>query len=288
MQMDMGHGAGVRWLPHCIACVYRTARQGFVPPWSGSSPWVTVCEMSVIPPGYEALVRKAVAHYWQTLGSQAGKQQTGDADRGNRTAVTGGKQMDGFCELILRLVRHNGMPDASVRVRNRLELPGFFRPTKKWDLIVVHREHLVAAVEFKSQVGPSFGNNFNNRTEEALGNAVDLSTAFREGAFGRDRPRPWVGWIMLLEDCLDSRAAVGIAEPHFRVFEEFRGTSYAKRYELLLRKLVLEKHYDGAALVLSKRKEETSGKFTEPAADLTIKRVLAGLGGHVQEFLAVE
>ena len=43
------------------------------------------------------------------------------------------------------------------------------------------------AVEFKSQVGPSFGNNFNNRTEEAIGNAEDIWTAYREGRFGRHR-----------------------------------------------------------------------------------------------------
>ena len=50
---------------------------------------------------------------------------------------------------------------------------------------------LLAAFEFKSQVGPSFGNNFNNRTEEALGSATDLWTAFREGAFQTSQ-RPWL------------------------------------------------------------------------------------------------
>jgi hypothetical protein len=244
--------------------------------------------MSVIPRGYEEQVKKAVSHYWQTLGVQANKQRSGEADRGTRAAVTGGKQMDGFCELVNWVVGKNGMPDASVYVRNSLGLPGFFRPTKKWDLIVVHRNHLVAAVEFKSQVGPSFGNNFNNRTEEALGNAVDLWTAFREGAFGTDRPRPWVGWIMFLEDCAESTSPVGVSEPHFKVFQEFTHTSYAKRYELLLRKLILEKHYDGAALIMSARADAISGKFREPAADLTMRRVLAGIGGHVQEFLAAE
>jgi len=196
--------------------------------------------------------------------------------------------MDGFCDLVNWVVGENGMPDASVYVRNNLELPGFFRPTKKWDLIVVHRDHLVAAVEFKSLVGPSFGNNFNNRTEEDLGNAIDLWTAFREGAFGTDRPRPWVGWIMFLEDCPGSTSPVGVCEPHFKVFNEFSNTSYARRYELLLRKLILEKHYDGAALIMSTRADAISGKFHEPATDLTMRRVLAGIGGHVQEFLGAE
>jgi len=33
---------------------------------------------------------------------------------------------------------------------------------------------LVAAIEAKSQVGPSFGNNFNNRTEEATVNRCQI------------------------------------------------------------------------------------------------------------------
>lgn len=227
-----------------------------------------------------------MAHYWQTLGSQTDKQGAAEVDRGNRRAVTGGKQMDGFCELVRWAVTANGMPDASVYLRDKLELPGFFRATKKWDLVVVHETHLVAAVEFKSQAGPSFGNNFNNRTEEALGNAADISTAFREGAFGDHGMRPWVGWMMLVEQCDGSTRPVGVDEPHFKAFPEFFDASYVKRYEILLRKLLLERHYDGAALVLSNRQGGLLGEYVEPAVDLAIRRFLAGLGGHVQAFLA--
>lgn len=157
--------------------------------------------MTTILPPFEDHLRKAVAHYWQTLESQSAKQVKGEADRGQRAAVTGGKQMDGFCDLFRWLLVHNGLADASVHTRSRRELPGYFRATKDWDLLVVHEHHLVATMEFKSQRGPSFGNNVNNRVEEALGSATDLWTAFREGAFGADRPRPWLGWVMLLEDC---------------------------------------------------------------------------------------
>lgn len=194
--------------------------------------------------------------------------------------------MDGFCDLVQWVVAANGMPEASVFVKRGLELPGYFRPTKKWDLVVVHDGTLVAAVEFKSQVGPSFGNNLNNRTEEALGNAADLWTAYRERAFGRGSPRPWLGWIMFLEDCPKSTRPVGVAEPHFKVFPEFVGSSYATRYEFLLRKLIRERHYDGAALILSNRDGAELGNYREPAPDLTIRRVLAGVAAHVQEFLA--
>jgi len=53
---------------------------------------------------------------------------------------------------------------------------------------------LIAAIEAKSQVGPSFGNNFNNRTEEAMGSALDLWTAFRKRDY-LDNPQPFLGYF---------------------------------------------------------------------------------------------
>jgi hypothetical protein len=53
--------------------------------------------------------------------------------------------------------------------------------------VLVHQRELIAAMEFKSQIGHSFGNNFNNRTEEALGSATDIWAANREGAFRRGK-----------------------------------------------------------------------------------------------------
>jgi hypothetical protein len=91
---------------------------------------------------------------------------------------------------------------------------------------------------------------------------------------------------MCLEECKKSTIAVAVDEPHFKVFDEFRGASYAKRYEILARKLVLEKHYDAAAVLLSTRNGTAAGNYREPAADVGMKRFLAGLGGHVQTFLA--
>lgn len=49
---------------------------------------------------YQDLVKQAVAHYWRTLNEQGARQSESDADRGGRAAVTGGKQMNGFCEVV--------------------------------------------------------------------------------------------------------------------------------------------------------------------------------------------
>lgn len=238
-------------------------------------------------PEFEERLRAAVAHYWKCLDAQSTKQSSGEtSDRGRRAAVTGGRQMDGFGDVVSWLLRENGLEQTSIYIQGRRELPGFFRATKDWDMLVVHEGQLVAALEFKSQRGPSFGNNFNNRTEEALGNASDLWTAYREGAFGIDCRPPWLGWLMLLEDCPRSQRPVTVEEPHFRVFEEFRGASYAKRYEILLRKLVLEKKYNSTALLLSAEPDGRDGAFREPAPDLSMRRFLVGLVGHVATHLA--
>lgn len=234
----------------------------------------------------EKLARAAVGRYWRTLEQQAAKQKKGDADRGGRASVTGGKQMMGFCGLVTELLQRNGVSGTHIFVDQALELPGYFRPTKTWDMLVVNSGHLIAALEFKSQRGPSFGNNFNNRTEEAIGTAQDLWTAYREGAFGR-YPRPWLGWVMLLEDCPRSTAPVRVDEPHFNVFPEFRGASYAKRYELLFRRLVREKLFDSATLLMATEQQGPKGGYTEPAAsDLGITQFLAGLAAHAMAYQA--
>lgn len=83
--------------------------------------------------------------------------------------------------------------------RGGTTLPGYFRPTKDWDVVAVAQENLLATIEVKSHAGPSYGNNFNNRIEEALGSATDFWSAYRRGVF-RLSSRPFLGYLMLLEE----------------------------------------------------------------------------------------
>lgn len=223
-------------------------------------------------------LRQAVKHFWRTREAQSLKQgsRTGERDYGARSAVTGGAQMDGFVHLVRDLLVEGGIPDPAVYCKKKIELPGYFRPEKQWDLLVVADECLLAGIEFKSQVGPSFGNNYNNRTEEALGSATDLWAAYREGAF-KPSARPWLGYLFLLEQSDRSMSPVKVREPHFRVFEEFRDASYARRYEILLTKLVRERLYDAACLLLSDRKRGKSGAFREPVAELAFEKFASSL-----------
>jgi len=233
-------------------------------------------------PDYTA---KAVAHYWQTRAAQRKKQEEGGkADQGLRSAVTGGAQMDGFIDLFTELITHAGIAGKYIFRKKAVELAGFFRPTKEWDLLVVRERTLIAAIEAKSQVGPSFGNNFNNRTEEAIGSALDLWTAFREKAY-LESPQPFLGYFFMLEDCDASNRPVTVEEPHFKVFREFVGASYMRRYELLCRKLVLERHYIAAAFISSTNIGGIKGTYKTPADDLSMERFAKVLVAHVASFV---
>jgi hypothetical protein len=166
-----------------------------------------------------------------------------------------------------------------------VELPGWFRAEKKWDLVVVHNDQLLAALEFKSQIGPSFGNNFNNRTEEALGSATDIWAAYREGAF-KPSSRPFLGYLMLLEDSDRSNAPVKVTEPHFRVFPEFKGASYRDRYAILIEKLLRDRLYDSACFLLSSAASAAGGEFIEPHPELTFAKFVTPLVAHVSAVCA--
>lgn len=215
---------------------------------------------------YEAKAATAVAAFWNQY---------------ERAGVRGGKNMDGFLDLVIDIVKANGLGKAAIhQKRAALTLPGYFRPTKLWDLLVIHQGQLIAAIELKSQVGPSFGNNFNNRTEEAIGTAHDFWTAYREGAFGK-QPRPFVGWLMLVEDAPASRVAVKDKSPHFQVFNEFQGASYLKRYDVLCQRLMQEQLYTTAALMTSSRSSSRTGEHASMSDMTSFKTFVTRLAGHV-------
>ncbi|MGD9983740.1 MAG: PaeR7I family type II restriction endonuclease [Porticoccaceae bacterium] len=231
---------------------------------------------------YERKAREAIKAFWGNREAARQKQiESGKADQGERGGVTAGKNMDGFLALLLDIIKANGLAQAEIyRNKAMLTLPGYFRPTKLWDLLVIYRGDLIAAIELKSQVGPSFGNNFNNRTEEAIGTAHDLWMAYREEAFGK-QPRPFVGWLMMVEDAPESRSPVRDSSPHFPVLEEFKGASYLKRYDLLCQRLAREQLYTTAAVLAAERNAIDTGDFTNLSDMTSLKVFITALAGHV-------
>lgn len=225
----------------------------------------------------------AVQSFWDARARQQQKQvESGKIDAGTRGAVTGGTQMGALEVLLTDVLVNVGLDPGHIRARTALELPGYYRPEKKWDLLVVVDGRLLLAVEFKSQVGPSFGNNFNNRTEEAIGNAEDIWIAYREGRFGK-HPAPFLGYFFLLEDCSEVHAPVRNVEPYFEVDPVFKRSSYAKRYQILLERLGLERKYTASCLTLATNAKAT--KITHPTKELAFRQFAAAAEAHARAFI---
>ncbi len=230
---------------------------------------------------YQRKAREATMAFWGNR-EQARKKQieAGKADQGERAGVTAGKNMDGFAALAIDIIKKNGLKRAQIH-RNRalVTLPGFFRPTKLWDIVVVNEGRLMAAIEFKSQVGPSFGNNFNNRAEEAIGTGHDFWTAFREGAFG-DHAKPFLAWFMMVEDAPGSRSPVRDASPHFPVLADFQGACYLDRYNILCKKLVQEQLYTAATIISSSRESIATGRYQDHSEITSLKSFVVSLASY--------
>jgi len=236
---------------------------------------------------YKKELEKAVQHFWRTRGRQKKRQGggTGLKDAGNRGAVTGGKHADGFVRLIAAIVKDAALPKVEINVTEKKPrtLPGFYRPCKEWDLVVLSDNNLVAVVEVKSQVG-SFGNNFNNRVEEALGNATDFWAAYREGAF-KPSQKPWLGYLFMLEETSTSmRPTQRIMLRPYRIDEAFQERSYAKRYELVCERLVRDRLYDAACFFTSNSDTGKRGHYREPNDELSINNFSISLHARAAAF----
>lgn len=223
---------------------------------------------------YQKDISLAIEHFWNTREAQLkALKRTGQGSRGS---VTGGKQLDGFIELMVKVSKDLGVPESCIHTKNN-NLPGYFRPAKAWDFLMIAPDNqLMAVIELKSQVG-SFGNNFNNRAEEAIGSAVDLWTAFRENGFAQNQ-QPWVGCVFLVEQSLESMRPVQLQEPHYKVSPEFENTSYIDRYALLCQKLVRERHYASAAMIWTNRNMD----FGYPNDDISFETFLLSFMGFIQ------
>jgi hypothetical protein len=112
-----------------------------------------------------------------------------------------------------------------------------------------------------------------------MGGALDIWTAFREGVFGNSLP--WLGYLMLLEDCGGSSSPVLIRSPHLNVMAGFDGSSYIKRYEIFCNRLVLERQYNAACLLTSVRCEAGKGGLGTPSELLSFRAFLVSMMSHV-------
>jgi hypothetical protein len=243
--------------------------------------------------GYENRVADAIKSFWTVR---------------EREGVRSGKTLDAFVSLFTWIVHNNGLPDAIVLTGRSAQVPGFFRPTKSWDLLIMNHNTLIAAIELKS-IADSFGKNANNRNEEALGSGVDIKEAFAEDAF-EGLTRLFTGYLILVEDCRETQSSVQIQMKQFRAMEDFmlkpemrqklyvrntkgefpqiEGVSYMKRFDILCRRLMQKNLYTAASVIKTPRSAKTDGSFSSVTIETSIKAFLASLASHSETIAALQ
>lgn len=222
---------------------------------------------------------KAVQAFWSGRQTQGDKQKlAGQVDAGLRGQVTGGGHLNELRDFIAMEFERAGVHPSNIhRNQTGVTLPGYFRPSKKWDLVIVQDGVLIAAIELKSQVGPSFGNNINNRSEEAIGNAVDLRHAFSAGSLGP--VEPWLAYVFLLEEAQGSTQPVRLGNMAFEPEKGFLDSSYKERYALLCHRLLSEGLYDAAWFLTAEA--QIGGLVDQPEPELSWDRFADAIQARV-------
>ncbi|MER6093599.1 PaeR7I family type II restriction endonuclease [Streptomyces bluensis] len=158
----------------------------------------------------------------------------GNAQEGSRSAVTGGKHLDGIDLLVREELKAAGGTSLEFRTGRGATVPGYYRPTKAWDLLVLQDGQPVLAVEYKSMKG-SEGKNLNNRADEVFGVAEDLRQAEERKLLPRTMRRAYV-FVMGMTD--ESTAAVGAPRVAAGEMDTvFTGASYFERAAIMCERM---------------------------------------------------
>ena len=230
---------------------------------------------------YYQQVEIAISGIEETRENAAKKQEhAGKLDAGLRGQVTSGGHLDPLAKVIADVLVDAGLNRNDIHINRRLELPGYVRPEKKWDLLAFHQGDLVIAIELKS-IWSSYGNNMNNRAEEAIGSGYDFRLASKANLFGTSTP--WLGYVFVIKDDPAIHLPKTSKHPHFPLDSCYEGASYLDRSIITCRRLVAERVYDRAFYAVC---DAANQAVEEPAPDMTWAKFEAALRGKVAEALA--
>ena len=225
-------------------------------------------------------MKKALLTMYCNMEEAARKQESrGSHDQGARSKVTSGKHLNIVAEAIkLDLIDRGFDPDSVYYENACLALPGWFRPTKDWDLMVFDGEDLIAAIELKS-ISSSFGNNCNNRTEESLGSAVDMYHAIKNDLVPYRSAPPVVGYALVVRLCPGSTTPPKIKRKAiYPIDPAFKGASYLERLTILGRRLLSERLYQAVWVVAV---DPMTGNVEEPDPALSYDKFLTRIEGQL-------
>lgn len=132
-------------------------------------------------------------------------------------------------------------------------------------------------IELKSQVG-SFGNNLNNRIEEAVGQTVDFWAAVDNQII--PGLRPWFGYLMIVESSAKSQKGVAGGGSLFPSDADYKGMSYIDRYAEAFKRLHVERLLDAVGFAVSARDTD---EIRYPSPAFSFQHFATALHNRVRE-----
>lgn len=160
--------------------------------------------------------------------------------KGRETAVRG-TALDQLIQIVKNVVEKCFPNKLEILIGKKACVPGFFRPSKNWDIVVKNNNDIIAAIELKSLVR-SHGNNYNNRVEECLGCALDIKTYYKN----LNKPCPFLGYLLVIndEECTQKKR-----RNFDLMMKKFTDTSYLDRKRIECEELVNQNIYHSAQLI---------------------------------------
>lgn len=202
----------------------------------------------------------------------------------NNTSSTSDVHLDGLMDAMIDDLVEGGINRSSIKKKPTrpnpndrqpdTTVPGWFRPTKNWDIAIYHGDELMGLIELKT-LTKSVAKNVNNRIEESIGSPFDLSNAVLEGLLGHLVRRPVMGYVMVIPCNQETEKIKHYNESdnrasRFLVDEEYEGASIASIFAVSSRRLLQKGIYDAVWIVM----QSDGGEVTEPDDQLTYSRFI--------------
>lgn len=226
----------------------------------------------------EGEILDLLEHFWSEKGRAVERSRI-DGTVGHGTQARDARHMRRLARFVRQMFIDAGLDESDVIVDG--VIPGYYRRSKNWDVVALHKGHLVGVVELKSQVG-SEGNNGNNRIEEALGNSFDAHfTQEMTGVFGN--LSMWRAFCMVFGSDMSTAAPIRISKrPLFEFDPAFVPMTYGSQLVVMTERMMQTGVYDAAWLVTSWQDRDGYVLYDEPVPTATADTLRAQIEGRVR------
>lgn len=231
---------------------------------------------------YEERVRQAVRSFWEERQKSVGKQALPQSVAQETSGpAPRDKNLDAFRHMIVDVVRYCGPKGSEVRFGdNMFPLPGTFRETNYWDMVILCRNRLLAAIELNSLCGPSFSANADQCCEKAIASGYEFRAAQGAALFGLG-VSPFLGYFLLVEDAEGSRQPVSARSPHFPTDKRFHSSSHQQRMKILCERMMELQLYSCASVLVAPN-EQKFGQSSDLSNQTSFRSLLTRLAGHLE------